>query len=292
MDLVKTLAKVAMGVILARGVGKMANGGRDNSGEIGADRSGGGGGLGGLLDGLSGGGQTQGGDVTGGRGGLGGLGGLLDGLSGGAQRQGDGVSGGLGGLGGLLGGLLTGGRSGQSSGGGLGDILGSVLSGGGGGSGGGLGGLLDSLGGGAGRQGDGLGGMLNQALAGASVPEASPDQQHQAEILLRAMINAAKSDGTIDSAEQKKILEQLGDVTQEEISFVRTEMAQPVDVDGFVRSVPQGLEQQVYLMSLLGIDLDSQAEAQYLDRLAKGMGLTPDVVNQIHAQAGVPALYR
>ena len=285
MDLVKTLAKVAMGVMLARGVGKMASGQRGNPGESSAGQSGRGG-LGGLLDGLSGGGQTQGSGASGG------LGGLLDGLSGGAQRQGSGASGGLGGLGGLLGGLLTGGRGGQSSGGGLGDILGGVLSGGGGGASGGLGGLLDSLGGSAGRQGGGLGGMLNQALAGQSVPEPSPDQQHQAEILLRAMINAAKCDGSIDASEQKKIIEQLGDVTPDEISFVRTEMAEPLDVDGFIRSVPQGLEQQVYLMSLLGIDLDSQAEAQYLDRLAKGMGLTPDAINQIHTQAGVPALYQ
>lgn len=261
MDLVKTLAKVAMGVILARGAGKMMN--RGGGGEVGADRQGGGGGgLGGLLDGLTG---------------------------GGAQRQGGGSSGGLGGLGGLLGGLLGGG--GGRSGGGLGDLLGGVLSGGGS-QAGGLGGLLDSLGGGQARAGGGgLGGMLNQALAGEGVPDASADQQAEAEVLLRAMINAAKCDGTIDATEQKKILEQLGDVTQEEISFVRTEMAQPLDLEGFIRSVPQGLEQQVYLMSLLGIDLDSQAEAQYLDRLAKGMGLSPEATNQIHAKAGVPSLY-
>ncbi len=262
MDLVKTLAKVAMGVILARGAGKMMN--RGGGGEVGAERQGGGGGLGGLLDGLTG---------------------------GGAQQQGSGSSGGLGGLGGLLGGLLGGGGGGQSGGGGLGDILGGVLSGGGSQSGG-LGGLLDSLGGGQARSGGGgLGGMLNQALAGEAVPEASPDQQREAEILLRGMINAAKCDGTIDASEQKKILEQLGDVTQEETSFVRTEMAQPLDLDGFVRSVPQGLEQEVYLMSLLGIDLDSQAEAQYLDRLAKGMGLSAEATNQIHTKAGVRPLY-
>lgn len=263
MDLVKTLAKVAMGVILARGAGKMMN--RRGAGEPGAERSGGGGGLGGLLDGLTG---------------------------GGAQQQGGGSSGGLGGLGGLLGGLLGGGGGGQSGGGGLGDILGGVLSGGGSQSGG-LGGLLDSLGGGQTRSGGGgLGGMLNQALAGEAVPDPSPDQQREAEVLLRGMINAAKCDGTIDASEQKKILEQLGDVTQEEISFVRSEMAKPLDVDGFIRSVPQGLEQQVYLMSLLGIDLDSQAEAQYLDRLAKGMGLSPDATNQIHDKVGVPSLYQ
>ncbi|MGC1439935.1 MAG: DUF533 domain-containing protein [Burkholderiaceae bacterium] len=289
MNLVGTLAKVAVGAMVARGVGKMM-GGSGSSG----------GGLGGLLGGaLGGGGQSDGGS-----GGSGGLGGLLGGALGGGANQSAGGLGGLlsgalggdsqqqggGGLGGLLGGL-TGGGAQQDAGGGLGGLLGSVLAGGG--AAGGLGGLLNSLGGG-GQQQDasgGLGGLLNQALGGQATPEPTPDQNSQAEIMLRAMINAAKSDGQIDQEEQAKILEHLGDVTQEEIDFVRNEMAQPLDLDGFVRSVPNGMQQQVYAMSLLGIKLDSQAEAQYLDRLAQSMGISNSDVNAIHAQIGVPNLY-
>ena len=109
--------------------------------------------------------------------------------------------------------------------------------------------------------------------------------------MLRGMINAAKSDGAIDESEQRKILEHLGEVTQDEIDFVRGEMQAPLDLDGFVRSIPQGLEQQVYVMSLLGIDLDSQAEAQYLDRLAQGLGINHQLANQIHEKVGVPVIY-
>lgn len=270
MNLVGTLAKVAVGAMVARGVGKMMGGGGSSAG----------GGLGGLLGGALGGGQQSGG----------GLGGLLGGaLGGGAQQQEQGG----GGLGGLLGGLAGGGS--QQGGGGLGGMLGSVLSGGGQGSGsaGGLGGLLDSLGGGgaAAAGAGGLGGLLNQALGGQATPEPTPDQNGQAEIMLRGMINAAKSDGQIDEQEQQKILEHLGDVTQDELNFVRNEMAQPLDLEGFVRSVPSGMEQQVYAMSLLGIQLDSQAEAQYLDQLARAMGIEQADVNAIHAQIGVPALY-
>lgn len=271
MNLVGTLAKVAMGAMVARGVGKMMGGGRS-----------GGGGLGGLLGGALGGGQQQQGG--------GGLGGLLGGLTGGGQQQQQGG----GGLGGLLGGL-TGGGAQQAGAGGLGGMLGGLLSGQQGGQqqgGGGLGGLLDSLGGGQQQQGGGgLGGMLNQALGGEQTAQPSADQNAAAEVMLRGMINAAKSDGEIDQQEQEKILEHLGDVTQEEIDFVRNEFQQPLDVQGFIRSVPQGAEQQVYLMSLLGIDLDSQAEAQYLDQLAKGMGISEQQANQIHAQLGVPNLY-
>lgn len=293
MNLLGTLAKVAIGAMVARGVGSMMKGSSGNAG----------GGLGDLLGSvMSGTGQGQ----AGSSGGLGGLGGLLGGLAGslggagGAQQQG----GGLGGLGGLLGGLASGGS--QQGGGGLADLLGSVLSGvsgsasgasqsasvnqSTGGAMGGLGGLMDSLDGGQ-QKGGGLGGLLNQALAGQSMPDPTAGQNTQAELLLRGMINAAKSDGQIDQAEQKQIMEQLGDVTQEEIDFVRNEMAQPLDLDAFVRSVPQDLTQQVYLMSLLGIKLDSQAEAQYLDRLAKAMRISAESVNQIHAKLGVPNLY-
>lgn len=198
---------------------------------------------------------------------------------------GGGQAGGLGALSGLLGGM--GGQ--QSSGGGLGSILGALS--GGGQQSGGLGGLLNQLGGG--QQGGGLGGLLNQALAGQQIGEAdvTSDQEAQAELMLRAMINACKADGQIDAEEQRKLTEHLGDVSAEEEQLVRQELTSPLDLQGLINRVPQGMEQQVYLMSLLAIDLDHQAEAQYLDQLARGMNISQQEVNAIHGQVGVPALY-
>ena len=224
MNLVGTLAKMAVGVMVSRGVGKMM--GRGSSGG-------------------------------------GGLGGLLGGLAGGAARSG---------------------------GGGLAGMLGSAL--GSGGSGGGLGGLLSSLGGGQQNNAqDGLGGLLGQMMGGDTSAQPSAQQNSEAEIMIRAMINAAKSDGGVDETEQKKILEHLGEVSQEEIAFVQNEMAQPLNVDSFIQSIPKGLEQQVYVMSLLGIDLDSKAEAQYLNQLSTGLVISNDIANQIHEKVGVPTLY-
>ncbi|MFK8029641.1 MAG: DUF533 domain-containing protein [Gammaproteobacteria bacterium] len=316
MNLVKTLAKVAMGVMVARGVGKMM-GGKSQSGASGT----GGGGLGGLGGLLGGGTQRPGSsDIGRGLGGSDGVGGLSSGnpssKSGGSHSSGQNG----GGLGGLLESLTKGGLGQQggnqsapsasgSSGGGLADILGSVL--GGGASSGGLGGLLESLGGGGASQNNtsqassneqgscgpqqpadsgSLGGLLNQAFGGQTAAP-QPEQNAQAEIMLRGMLNAAKSDGKFDQAEQQKVMEHLGDISPDELEFVQTEMQKPLDVDAFVRSVPRGMEQQVYVMSLLGIELDSQAEAQYLDRLAKGLGISAAQANAIHDQVGVPKLY-
>ena len=257
MSLVGTLGRIAVGVALAKGVGKMMG-----------SRSGGGGGLGGL-------------------------GGALSGALGGSS----------GGLGGLLGSALGGGSS-AGAGGGLGG-LGSLLGGGGGaaagGMAGGLGGLLESISGGnsvpesagaAAPASGSLGHLLNDSLLGNKVPEPEPAQEDQARLLIRAMVNAAKSDGNIDKAEQEKIVAHLGDeVTEEERQFVLSEMQSPLDAQGFINEIPQGAGPQVYMMSLLGIDLDSREEAQYLDSLRKGVGMSEEQANAIHQKLGVPSLY-
>ncbi len=209
------------------------------------------------------------------------------------------------GLGGKLLGSVLGGGGQQSGGGALGGLLGSVL---GGGQqqagGGGLGGLLNGVLGGGGaapaqqqQQGGGvLGGLLGSVLGGGEPPQVEP-QQHaaanqQAEIIVRAMINAAKSDGRIDDAEKKKIVEGLGaEVSQEEIAFVQNEFSQPLDAAAFAASVPREMAGQVYALSLTSIELDSQNEAQYLGQLAQGLGIPPQVCNQIHEQMGAPKIF-
>ena len=294
MSLVSTLGKMAVGMLINKGISSMTGGSSQ------------GGGLGGLLGSLAGGGSSQGGGLGNILGSLvggsqqqsgGGLGDLLGSLAGGGSQQRGGGLGDIlgslaggsqqssGGLGDLLGSLA--GRS-QKQSGGLGDIIG-MLGGAGQQNGGGLGGILDSLSGGS--QAGGLGSLLNDALQGKQSLVATPDQEQQAEIMLRAMISAAKADGDIDAEEQKKISEHLDDVTPDELALVRSIMQEPSDIDALVKSVPSSMEQQVYFMSLLCIDLDSQAEAQYLDKLAKGLNISHEACNQIHEKAGAPALY-
>ncbi len=228
MSLIGTLGKIAMGVIVAKGVGKMIKG------------AGGGGGSGG------------------------GLGGLLGGLTGGGSKSSHAGVGGVSDIGDLLGG-----RKGQS---------------------GGLGGVLDSLGGNAQATG-GIGGMLNQAINGEVMAQPTRDQEDQARVMLRAMLSAARSDGNIDAEEQANITKHLSDLSAEDSEFIRAELDAPVDVDRVVRSVPSGMEQQAYMMSVLAINLDSQAEAKYLDKLAKGLNISHQICNSIHSRLGVPELY-
>ena len=282
MSLMQTLAKVAIGVAMAKGASAMMNKG----GSASTSSAGQSGGLGGLLGSLAG--ATGAGASTSGSGG----GSLED----------------------MLGGLLGGGGSASSGGmpGGLGGLL-EQLGGGGGAGGGGLGGLLGGLAGAAGGGGPGgllagtdetmrrapetndqsFGSVLNSQFDQTPEPaiEPSRDQEAAAGLMLAAMIQAAKSDGTFDDGERDKLLSKLGDVDAQEAAFVKQQMAAPMDVDALVNQTPNGMGPQIYMMSVLAIDLDTQDEAQYLHKLAKAYGMKPPDVNDIHAQLGVASLY-
>jgi uncharacterized membrane protein YebE (DUF533 family) len=106
-------------------------------------------------------------------------------------------------------------------------------------------------------------------------------QNDQALVLVRAMLNAAKADGRVSAAEQQSILEQVAGDSTEVTQFVRDELSQPLDVREFAWSVPLGMEEQVYAMSLLAIDVDEQAEQRYLGELAHGLRIPDEVCDQL-----------
>lgn len=129
----------------------------------------------------------------------------------------------------------------------------------------------------------------------AQLPPAQPAKpsittDDEAVVLIRALINGAKADGRIDANEQQTILSQVPD-DPATINFLKQEFAQPLDVREFAWSVPLGMEVKVYTMSLAGMQLDVQPEADYLVQLAHGLRLDPDVCRQIHARYGAPDIF-
>jgi uncharacterized membrane protein YebE (DUF533 family) len=113
----------------------------------------------------------------------------------------------------------------------------------------------------------------------------------RAQLLLRAMINAAKADGQIDGAEMNRIMGKLDEAgaDQEAKDFVLTEMRSPLDVDGLAaaaRGAPD-VAAAVYAASVMAIRVDTEAERTYLDQLAARLGLTPSVRASLDASLGV-----
>ncbi len=101
-------------------------------------------------------------------------------------------------------------------------------------------------------------------------------------ILLKAMINAAKVDGQVDSDEQKKILEFMGDMSKVEQLFVEQELKKTLNVEEFLKEIPKEMAEQVYYISLFAIDLDNEDERAYLEMLSHKLNLPYEVVTGIH----------
>lgn len=116
-------------------------------------------------------------------------------------------------------------------------------------------------------------------------------QNEEAMVLIRAMINAAKSDGRITPDEQQDILDRISNPSQDAIQFLRSEFSSPLDVRQFAWDVPLGMEHKVYTISLSAIELDTNKEATYLRDLAHGLRLSPELCNQLHQQYGAPCIY-
>jgi hypothetical protein len=267
MSLLGTLAKVAVGIAVAKGAQAVLKGGQ--RGQPAPSGGGSSGGLGDILEQL---GQGRPGSRNQGGGSV--IEDILGQLAGGASR----------------------GSGGMPSSGELGDIFKEFTA-----NKQESGGLPDDMSGrtaGRGRSQDSgntgsFGEILNDALRREAEPQLQPtrEQEALAALMLRATLQAAKADGRLDNRERARLIETLGDVSEAERQFVESELQRPVDAKGLANQVPRGLEEQVYAMSVMGIDLDQRSEAQYLHELANAMDLGRNQVNAIHDRLGVPRIY-
>jgi uncharacterized membrane protein YebE (DUF533 family) len=105
-------------------------------------------------------------------------------------------------------------------------------------------------------------------------PEAASNED--ALLLIRAMIAAANADHAVDDVERHAI---LGKVTAsglgaEERNFIEGELANPLDLRTLVAQVKSPeMAEQVYAASVLALEVDSDAERNYLQRLASALNL-------------------
>jgi uncharacterized membrane protein YebE (DUF533 family) len=114
--------------------------------------------------------------------------------------------------------------------------------------------------------------------------------EQQAKLMLRTMIQAAKADGDIDPEEQAAILERLGDLNDEERAFVQAELNAAPDLPSLIKEAGDVGREQIYSTALATIRVDNPAEAEFLSKLASGLGLSQSQRDAIHARMGLPPL--
>lgn len=201
---------------------------------------------------------------------------------------------GSGGLGGVLGDVLGSLGNNKAAVGGLGALAGAVLGGGSSSAKGAIGGgglaMLASLAFSALKKA----GQAPEPPRALFEPETTTDKealQQDAEIIVKAMINAAKADNRIDETEIQKIVGKLekDGLTEAEKNFFVQEANKPMDLAGVIRSAGQrpDLAAQIYAASLLAIEVDTPAEKRYMQELANGLGLNSQVTGNIEGFLGM-----
>jgi len=135
--------------------------------------------------------------------------------------------------------------------------------------------------------------FAREAPVGVRPPSNTSEEQelqNNALLVVKAMINAAKADGEIDGAEMQRIVGKLNKdgISDEERAFLESEMRKPLDLHGLVSQVSNPeLAVQVYAASLLAIEVDTAAEQDYMNRLAQGLGLNQQTLDNVHELLGV-----
>jgi uncharacterized membrane protein YebE (DUF533 family) len=117
-----------------------------------------------------------------------------------------------------------------------------------------------------------------------------PSTDEQTVLLIRAMIAAANADGTIDPDERDHILTRLEEaqLSPTEREFLIGELSQPRTAEQIAADVDGAeMARQVYLVSLLAVEVDTPVERTYMESLAGLLGLDATVVTELHQTAAL-----
>lgn len=105
--------------------------------------------------------------------------------------------------------------------------------------------------------------------------------------LVRAMIAAARSDGLLDAQESQAIFQRIESLPlgADDKTLLIEEMGRPVDMDSIVqKATSPEVAAEIYIASLMAIDVDTTAEQAYLAMLAARLKLPQELVTELHRQ--------
>lgn len=105
--------------------------------------------------------------------------------------------------------------------------------------------------------------------------------------LIRTMIAAAHADGTMDEQEEQAILERMkaDELSQEERMFLLTELHNPQSIDELTAGITDpSAAQAMYMLAVSAIEIDTDAERQWLDQLAGKLGISKAIQAFIEEQ--------
>lgn len=118
-------------------------------------------------------------------------------------------------------------------------------------------------------------------------PPAGVRSEGQMLTLIAAMVAAAKADGQVDEDERRRLMARIEEIGagDEERAFLAAELGKPPDLEALVARVEGPVQAvEVYAASAAVIDADTIAEQGYLALLAARLGLSAELVREVHAR--------
>lgn len=121
------------------------------------------------------------------------------------------------------------------------------------------------------------------------LPEDSGARESLSRLVIRAIIAAAKSDGSVTPAERERIYAEIDrmNIDAQDLAFIRMEFERPLDINAVARSAATVEEAtEIYAASLLILDASDESDRLYLRMLARRLDLDGELVEHLHANAG------
>jgi uncharacterized membrane protein YebE (DUF533 family) len=128
---------------------------------------------------------------------------------------------------------------------------------------------------------------------GAIMPHGPAATDHALR-LVRAMIAATKADGRLTDDERERLLDRIGPAQfdPDVQDWLQREFRAKLDIEAVVEGCCDSPRRavEIYLASLMAIDLDAPEEHEWLRRLTGRLGLERRLVDAIHAKHGARPL--
>jgi uncharacterized membrane protein YebE (DUF533 family) len=123
---------------------------------------------------------------------------------------------------------------------------------------------------------------------GTPITELAQDAANErSQSIVRAMIAAARSDGHIDDAERQHIVAKIKSFGMEQdiTSFLLGELESGADARSIaaLADSPEAAA-EIYLASAMVIDFEDQKERDYMNELAKGLKLEPELARSLERE--------
>lgn len=120
-----------------------------------------------------------------------------------------------------------------------------------------------------------------------ALPTAGSVPQELAVRLIRIMVAAAHADGTMDTAEERAVLDKMrgADLSQEEKLFLLNELHQPRSLEELTAGITDpSVAKTMYMLAVATIAIDTESERAWLNELAGLLGISKEIQAFIEEQ--------